>query len=215
MHRCLLTCCLIIFLALVPIAAKATTVLGGSSGNAVDPNETNSTGLPTLLIDPNPSWDLTPLDGFGWVSYGLTGNSSDAGFFSPANGTHVTFSDSFTIASLPAGTKVYLTFEADDTGSATINGVLAISAATMAGNTYTTCSDFQPTCGTKDTVDITSLVNVGLNTASFNIEQDNKGSFGTRYDITASAATPEPATIGIVGLALFGLGLVRRKASKT
>ena len=63
------------------------------------------------------------------------------------------------------------------------------------------------------TIDITSIVGAGGNFQLRFAESDNQGFFHQGVDnvsLTADAAVPEPATLALVGLALFGLRFGRR-----
>ncbi len=174
---------------------------------------TNNSGLATVNIPKNPSW-AAPLPGSSWVSYVQSGDPSSPGYISPANGTVVTFVDTFFVGGTPL--NGILSVLADDSASVTLNGQLLTAEASSTGNGYTTCSNTSIGClaVTQGNVSLTGHLVSGLNTLSFAVAQRAGVSFGLDYAGTVNyTATPEPGTIALMGLPLLVLGLIRRKRS--
>jgi hypothetical protein len=214
--KVLATLALAVFGTVAVSSAASFTI--SSNGTATDANESNSTGGPTLAIAKHPGW-VNPLAGSEWVSYGTTGDPNAPGYFMPANSTIVSFFDMVILDYLP--TIASITVRADDSTSLYINGSLVFSEATQAGNTYTTCSDFPVGCleTTEVTADITSFLNAGANTFRFDVAQRASISFGLNYRGTIETPepnndVPEPATYAMIGGALIGLNLYRRRSSR-
>ncbi len=171
----------------------------------------NNSGSATMNIPKNPAW-AGPLPGSSWVSYVQSGDPNAAGFFSPANGTVVAFTDTFTINGTPL--SGVLNVLADDSTSVILNGVTLVAEANQAGNTYAACSDSAIGCLaiTEGNVNLTGTLKSGLNTLTFDVAQRHGSSFGLDYAGTVNySAAPEPATFGLLGLPLIALLLKRRK----
>jgi hypothetical protein len=197
----------------------ASACFGDTIGLASGAAETqNSSSTPTIDIAPNPQW-ATAFAGTSWVSNVNSGDPSAPGYVSPANGTSVTFTDTFSINGTPIlGSLIVM---ADDTTSVTLNGVLLTAAAPGTNNNYTVCSDFTIGCSAKTTgaFNLTSNLHSGSNTLSFTVSQLAGSSFGLDYSgivqSNASSPTPEPGTLALLGLplALFGIMRKRRKVN--
>ena len=195
----------------------ASSCFGGTITFASNPAETlNNSSTPTIAIAPNPEWGAA-FAGTYWVSNVNSGDPSAPGYVSPANGTSVTFTDTFSINGTPIlGSLIVM---ADDTTSVTLNGVLLTAAAPSTNNYYTVCSNFAIGCTAQTTGAFNLLSNLhsGTNTVSFTVSQLAGSSFGLDYSgivlSSASSAIPEPGTLALLGLplALFGIMRTRRK----
>jgi hypothetical protein len=162
----------------------------------------NNSSSATMKIDKNPLWD-GPLAGSSWVSNVQSGNPSEAGFVSPANGTIVIFTDTFTINGIPL--------------DGILNGMLLEAQAGSTGNTYATCSDTTIGCLaiTEGDVSLRGNLESGVNTLSFDVAQVAGSSFGLDYAGTVNyTPTPEPATFALLGLPLTLLAFLKRKRQK-
>jgi PEP-CTERM motif len=191
------------FLSGLLLAAKADNVPITSSAT----NTTNSTASPTQNIDTNPAW-AGPLGGSSWVSFASTGNPSDPGFKTVANGTAVTFTDTFDLSG-PV-TSAYLAVLADDTASVWLNGH-EVYAANLAGP-YPTCSAkaigcLLTTAGLFNTAQLAPFFVDGVNKLQFKVYQEGGSSFGLDY--AGAVNTPEPGTFCLLGVGLLGLALLK------
>lgn len=172
---------------------------------------TNDSGSPTMNIPKNPAWD-GPLPGSNWVSYVQSGDPGASGYTSPANGTVVNFTDTFTINGIPLDGIINVL--ADDTTSVSLNGILLMPQASSSGNTYAKCSDTTIGCLaiTEGNVSLTGLLQPGVNTLTFGVAQVAGSSFGLDYAGTINfTPTPEPSTLALMGLPLVLLSLLKLK----
>ena len=200
---------LLLFSLLIVASSQADTIFG-SAGTATNSNQSNSTGGATVEIARNTAW-APALNGSSWVSFGLTGDTSNPGFFVVPNGTQVSFFDIFNVSGTPPGGS--LSVMADDSASVFLNGTLLHGEASGKGNKYVTCSDFGIGCVRPTTFDISaSDLLSGSNTLQFDVAQRAGSSYGLDYagEVTA---TPEPSTVSLFGLGLLMLagGFMFRK----
>ncbi len=206
-------------LTLAAVSANATEVTFSSTAT------TNSTSGATeeylqSFVDSNYgstggsaewiSFDPAGIDSCGG-STTQTVNKTQLHFCGIAGGDTATFTQTFTIVGSVIGTY-NLAVLADDTTSVTVNSnILEAQGAGFSGVCATTgigCSQAEEGI---ITIPNTDLI-VGINILTFNVLQGNSGSeFGLEFDLNQTAsAVPEPATFGLVGIALLGVGLLRR-----
>jgi len=198
-------------LACFALAANATIVSFDS--NAQD--STNSTGFATVALSgtlhPNPAWAVALPDS-DWISYGSTGDHSDPGYFSPPDGTLVTFTTEFTLSGAIIGGSLKVL--ADDSTSVILNGHRLIAADLRPGSK---CSSDPIGCllsteGVFTFAQLAPYLVDGVNTLSFGLVQTGGSSFGLDFaGKVDDDATPEPATVSLLGAGMVVLALVRRR----
>jgi hypothetical protein len=198
-------------LILFSLTANATVIYLDS-----DAAVTNNSGHATVDLSgtqhPNPGWG-TALAGSVWISYGATGDHDDPGYFSPANGTQVIFTTTFVLSGTI--TAASLTVMADDSSSVILNGHTLRMANSTPGHT---CSNVPIGCltSTEGVFTFSSLspfLMDGSNTFSFGVLQAHGSSFGLDFagSVTDNTATPEPATLALIGAGLLTLTAFRRR----
>ncbi|TXH41271.1 MAG: hypothetical protein E6Q97_37880 [Desulfurellales bacterium] len=164
-----------------------------------DGDETTSVGT-VQTITPHPSW-AAPIGGSSWISIAQTGWPLLTWL---PSGTVVSFSEVFTLASMPSSATV--SWAADDSASLWLNGSLVVAEAPMVGNGYSTCSDFAPTCRQHTSVDVLPWLLAGDNVIRFDVAQRGGWSFGLNYAVELTwlddppLPTPEPGTGLVVGV---------------
>jgi hypothetical protein len=197
----------------------ASTCFGDTIALASGAGETkNNSSSATIDIPANPQW-AAAFAGTSWVSNVESGNPSAPGYVSPANGTAVTFTDTFTINGTPIlGSLLVM---ADDTTTVSVNGIRLAGAAPTTNNTYKTCSDFTIGCtaATTGSFNLLGDLHSGTNTLSFTVTQLAGVSFGLDYSAVIEsnsncAATPEPGTLALLGLPLAAFGFLRRRKAQ-
>jgi len=198
-------------LTLLCVAANATTIYVDSEAS----NTLNNSGHATVdlagTLHPNPGW-AAALPDSDWISYGSTGDHSDPGFFSPPDGTLVTFTTHFTL--IGAITGGGLEVLADDSTSVILNGHTLIAADLAPG---TRCSNDPVGCLTSTEgiftfAEIAQYLVDGTNTLSFGVVQVAGSSFGLDFAGTVDdGATPEPATVACIGAGLIAVATLRRR----
>ena len=162
----------------------------------------NGAPCATVAITPHPSW-AQPLEGSQWISIAQTGWPLATWL---PNGTVVNFSEVFSLASMPSSAMV--TFAADDSAALWLNGNMVLAEASTAGNIYSTCSDFAPTCRQYTTVDVLPWLLAGSNVIRFDVAQRGGWSYGLNYSVglmwldDPPLPTPEPGTLAFVLLFL-------------
>lgn len=198
-------------LACFTLAANATIVYVESDAFTT----TNSTKFATVdlsgALHPNPAWAPALLDS-DWISFGSTGDHSDPGYFSPPDGTLVTFTTEFTLSGPITGGNLKVL--ADDSTSVILNGHKLIAADKKAGNK---CSNEPIGClisteGVFTFAQLAPYLVDGVNTLSFGVVQEGGSSFGLDFaGRVDDGATPEPATVAFLGGGLAILGWLRRR----
>ncbi len=197
---------------MVGAGAHAATVYVVS--DALD--TTNNSGDPTVDLTggdhPNPAWGPA-FRGSEWISYGPTGAPSDPGYFSPPNGTVVTFTTQFVLSGEITGGN--LRVMADDTSSVILNGHRLIAANLKKGPVCAagTIGCLPWTEGDFTFATLAPFLIDGTNTLSFGVVQVNGASFGLDFKgvvRTEGEQTPEPSTVGFVAAGLLALPVLRR-----
>lgn len=160
----------------------------------------NGAPCTTVAITPHPSW-APAIGGTSWISIAQTGWPL-ATYIS--NGTVVSFSEVFSLASMPSSAMV--TWAADDSAALWLNGRMVAPEAPTAGNAYTVCSDIAPTCTAHSVTDILPWLTLGDNALRFDVGQRGGYSFGLNYAVEIAGLddalnTPESGT-WIIGLVL-------------
>lgn len=169
----------------------------------------NGAPCTTVAITPHPSW-AAPLEGTSWISIAQTGWPLHTFI---GNGTIVSFSEVFSLASIPSAAMV--TFAADDSAALWLNGALVVPEAATAGNAYTVCSDLAPTCTVHTSVDVLPWLVAGENVLRFDVAQRGGWSYGLNYAVALTwlddpplSSVPEPGTwvMLVVGLSVIYIG---------
>jgi hypothetical protein len=190
--------------------AHASTVYIVSNGL----DTSNDSGDPTIdlpgSIPGQPAW-APPYAGTRWISYGPSGSSNGPGYFSPPNGTVVTFTTEFTLAGLITGGQ--LSVMTDDITSVMLNGHTLYAAILSPG---AVCALDDLSCLSLAPGDFLSAALLpylvdGTNTLSFGVMQVNGGVFGLDFQGDIGEQTPEPATMAIFAGGLICLLLLRRR----
>ena len=199
-------------LVFLSLAARGTTIYIDS--NALD--TTNNSGRPTVdltgSLPPNPEW-APALPGSDWISDGPTGAHDDPGYFSPRDGTAITFTTDFILDGAITGAT--LDVLADDSTSVVLNGHTLIAADTTPGSR---CANHPVGClttteGVFTFAQLAPYLVDGANTLSFRVVQVDGSSFGLDFaGSVADGPTPEASTTALMGAGLLALlSRLRRK----
>jgi len=199
-------------LVLLSVAANATIVYVDSEAANTINNSGHATVNLTGTLHPNPGW-APALPGSDWISYGPTGDHDDPGYFSPRDGTLVTFTTQFILTGAISGGNLKVL--ADDSTSVVLNGHTLIVADTKPGKR---CSNEPVGClvsteGVFTFAQLSPYLVDGTNTLSFGVIQVAGSSFGLDFagSVDQGTATPEPATVAVIGAGLIALALRRRR----
>jgi hypothetical protein len=203
-----------IILFSVAFTAGATTITF-ASGDGV--GESNSVTGVNVLINVHPAWEP---NGVGkWVSYADTGSPGTVSVPNTSLSVPTAlFYEDFNLGIGPH--TATFTVWADDTAAVSING-LTLSPAPNPG-VGTNCASGPIGCTPANgfTFHLTdaSGLQTGENTITIAAYQRNNGPFGVLYEGSATdqvihleTATPEPASIGLLGGAFTALALWRRR----
>lgn len=190
------------------VPAPAIAIYSDAGGDGFGTLTCISGGCPgvfNITAPPIPPWQdplLTSQPSAKWVSI-----EADDGTAGPANGTTSTFQYAFVLAQKAV---LNLSVWADDTSGVTLDGVQNL--ITPAGGPYPQCAQVPIGCtpGTEGIFSI--LLDAGAHTLAFDFSQ--LGGSGTPYGLMFAgdlAATPEPATILLLGSALAAAGVASRR----
>jgi hypothetical protein len=162
-------------------------------------------------INKNPGW-ANPLAGSSWISTASTGDPGAADYTVFPNGTIIGFGQSFFVNAPIVSAS--LSVLADDTAAVFVNGTQIFAAAITPGATCAAdaIGCLVSTMKTFGTAELQPYLNVGqVNTIRFDVYQIAGSSFGLDYAGAITTTSPEPGTFAVLGLALCGLGFLRRK----
>ncbi len=199
---------------LASTAVYADSVTLASLGTAADPGQTNSSGNPTIAIDPNAAWS-SALGTSSWVSFTTSGNTNASNYVQVANGTVTSFFDSFSLSGTPTSGSIEVM--ADDSTSVWLNGNLLVAEASTTNNTYATCSDFAIGCRGAYIISLpTDYLVAGDNVLQFDVAQRAGVSYGLDYygTINTTTAVPEPSSMLLLGTGLSAVVMRFRKKVK-
>jgi hypothetical protein len=214
--------------ALMPLAIHATEITFSSAASTTNSTTGATTAYTSGQI--NGTWDATLFAGSSssWISFnaanlfgcnaahnqtvnkGTTATFCGPGFTSPNT---ITFTDTFSLGAL-SGTYTLWAL-ADDSTSITVNGHSVVAAGSGSSGPCSTTSG-AVNCITPMTFNVTADLNASAsNTIVFGVTQNLSNSeFGLNFDLVQSTV-PEPATFGLVGLALAGLGALRIRSRRS
>jgi hypothetical protein len=199
-----------IFASVAP--APAVAIYSSALGDGVG---TLSCGGLCVNVDPRPSpWVPVVVGGRQWVSNANTGEGVGS-VPGPANAVGLapgqqSLSFTYTIIGLLAPTNLNLSIWADDTAGVSIDGAAWLIAPSA--GPYPACSTSAIGCSAGTEGLIATTLGIGNHTITFDVFQ--AGGAGTPFGLTFEgdlAATPEPATILLLGSALAAAGIASRR----
>lgn len=173
-------------LALLTVLAAKSDLVSVGSSNTHTRCVVGGITCTTVEINAHPAW-VPPLAGTSWISVAQTGWPLSV--YAP-NGFVVEFTHTVRLA---GGSTVMVTWAADDSSALWVNDTLVVPEASQAGNTYSTCSDFEVTCRYHTLTDVSAYVVDGDNVFKWWVYQRAGYAFGLNYDISASQGVPEPS----------------------
>lgn len=203
---------------------SATSIAGTlsfASGDGI--NEFNSRSGVNVTIGVNPFWEPNHPGGGSWISYADTGTP---GTVSPGNVVAfpyvptALFFEYFMLDESPISSAV-LHVWADDTAGVAVNGtIIAFPEPDTDGACAAGPIGCQPAEGLH--ADIAAFLRPGKNLLTFAAYQRDGGPFGLLYDgqvvsgLTPDdpGAVPEPASMGLMGGALFGLAFWMKRRNQ-
>lgn len=195
------TTVLLAALAVILPLQASTITFGSDVPGTTEGNNLDGTNFVTI---PASAWHA-PLGTSKWESTEVNSTNPEV-----PNGTLVDFFFTFDIVGTP--TAGSLGILVDDSAEVILNGTqLADNLGSPQG---TNCAASLPNCITPLDLNILPELKTGINKLDIWVEQDAGAQFGVDVYGTASSnssGTPEPATLGLIGIGGIVLGLVRRK----
>jgi hypothetical protein len=209
-------------LALIAITGAMTASAGTlsfASGDGI--NEFNSRSYTNVTIGVNPAWEQNHPGGGSWISYADTGTP---GSVVPNNVVAfpilptALFFEYFTLDSSPI-TSSLLNVWADDTAGVAVNNHI-VQLPNGVQDSACAAGPIGCTPGEGLHLDISQYLRPGTNVLSFAVYQRGGGPFGLLYDGQVNTAglpteTPEPATMGMMGVAMAAIALFVKKRKAT
>lgn len=178
-----------------------TGVAGGTEGNHIVRSNfpTTFVNFPTIVA---PAWHA-PIGTSIWESVHVDSLNPPI-----INGTLVDFYFLFQVVGVPISGTVDILV--DDSAEVVFNGTTLINNWGSQQGEH--CAATLPNCVTVTTLSLTTLMLSGANRLDVYVEQDAGYQYGLDVFGTAtSSGVPEPATYGMLGTGLLGLGLLKRR----
>ena len=209
---------LLAVLALAGTISASAGTLSFASGDGINEFNFRSGSFGSNVnIGVNPAWEQNHAGGGSWISYADTGTP---GTVTPTNVVAfpllptALFFEYFTLENAPIISTILNVWADDTAGVAVNNHIIQIPNGAQDGACAAGAIGCEPGEGLH--VDIAPYLRVGENVLTFGVYQREGGPFGLLYDgkvVTAGqpTETPEPATMGLMGTAMAGLGFFVRK----